>query len=328
MQRDGTHAWRRRDLLVALAFVPAVARAEQPRRIAWLGPGSAEKQGHYISSFKHGMRENNLFEGRDYVLDVQYAEGHYDRFAAMVEAALKRNPDVIIVVTIASVVAAQRATRTVPIVFISTNDPVGSGLVTSLARPGGNTTGISNQAEDAVNKYVDLLRDALPQARRVAVLMNPSNPSNPRLFQRVRAMAQDLGIEVNAFEALAPDGLDVAFQSIDRFRPDALLLLSDAMLFETHERIATFARQERLPTIAPNPEQAESGFLFGYGTSRPEMYRHAATYVKKILAGVKPADLPVEQPTRFELVVNLKTAKALGVTVPPTLLARADEVIE
>ncbi len=328
MERHGTHAWRRRELLVALAFVPAVARAEQPKRVAWLSPGSAEKQGHYIASFKRGMGENNLVEGRDYVLDLQYAAGHYDRFPAMVEAALARGPAVIIVVTIASVQAAQQATRTVPIVFISTNDPVGSGLVATLARPGGNTTGISNQAEDAVYKYVDLLRDALPQARRVAVLMDPGNPSNPRLFQRVRSAAQNLGITATAFEALAPEGLDAAFQSIARFRPDALLMIPDAMLFETHGRIAAFALEQRLPTIAPSSEQADAGMLFGYGTSRPEMYRHAATYVKKILAGVKPADLPVEQPTQFELVVNLKTARALGVTLPPTLLARANRVIE
>ncbi|MBR0939030.1 ABC transporter substrate-binding protein [Bradyrhizobium jicamae] len=316
---------KRRGLLFALAYAPATARAEQPRRIAWLGPGSAEKQGHYVTSFKDGMRENNLFEGRDYILDVQYAEGHYDRFPAMVQAALGRDPAVIIVVTVASVRAAQLATRGVPIVFISTNDPVGSGLVASLARPGGNTTGISNQGE---SKYVDLLRDALPQARRVAVLMNPSNPSNPRLFQQLRETAQTLGITANAFEVLAPEQLDAAFKSIASFRPDALLMISDAVLFETHERIAAFALEERVPTIAPSPEQAEAGMLFGYGTSRPEMYRHAGTYVKKILAGAKPADLPIEQPTRFELVVNLKIAKALGLTIPETLLAIADKVIE
>jgi putative ABC transport system substrate-binding protein len=319
---------RRRALLFALAFAPSIARADQLQRIAWLSPGSAEEQGHYIASFKEGMRENNLHEGKDYILDVQYAEGHYDRFPAMVEVALGRDPAVIIVVTIASVQAAQRATRSIPIVFISTNDPVGSGLVASLARPGGNVTGISNEAEDAVTKYVDLLRDALPQARRVAVLMNPNNPSNPKLFQRLRARAQNLGITANAFEALTPEALDAAFQAIVRFRPDALLMISDAMLFDTKERIATFALQERMPTIAPSPEQAESGMLFAYGTSRPEMYRHAATYVKKILAGVNPADLPVEQPTRFDLVVNLKTAKALGLNVPEPVLARANRVIE
>jgi putative ABC transport system substrate-binding protein len=319
---------KRRALLIALAFAPSIARAEQPRRIAWLGPGSAEEQGHYIASFKEGMRENNLLEGRDYILDVQYAESHYDRFPAMVEAALRHDPAVLIVVTIASVLAAQRATRSIPIVFISTNDPVGSGLVASLARPGGNTTGISNEAEDAVSKYLELLRDALPQARRVAVLLNPNNPSNPRLFQRLRVTAQTLGLTANAFEVLAPEELDATFQSIAGFRPDALLMISDAMLFDTHKRIATFALEERMPTIAPSSEQAESGMLFAYGASRPEMYRHAATYVKKILAGVKPADLPVEQPTRFELVVNLKTAKALGLTIPDSVLARAHKVIE
>jgi putative ABC transport system substrate-binding protein len=318
----------RRVLLVALAALPAVARAAPPARVAWLAPGSAAKQGHYVVAFREGMRENGLQEGRDYVLDVQYADGHYERFPAMVEAALQRDPAVMIMVAIPSVRAAQRATRTVPIVFVSTTDPVGSGLVASLAQPGGNTTGISNQAEDAVTKYVDLLREALPQARRIAVLLNPANPGNVAQYQRLRGFAPEFGMTLEAFEARTPEELDAAFQAIARYRPDVLLMIADSMLFQIHERIVAFALKERLPTIAPTPEHGESGMLFAYGASRPEMYRRAATYVRKILAGARPADLPVEQPTRFELAVNLKTARALGIKVPQAILLRADRVIE
>jgi putative ABC transport system substrate-binding protein len=304
------------------------ARAAPPARIAWLAPGSAAMQGHYVVSFREGMRENGLQEGRDYVLDVQYADGHYERFPAMVEAALQRDPAVMILVAIPSVRAAQRATRTVPIVFVSTTDPVGSGLVASLAQPGGNTTGISNQSEDAVTKYVDLLREALPQARRIAVLLNAANPGNVTQYQRLRGFAQDFGMTLEAFEVRTPEELDAAFQAIARYRPDVLLMIADSMLFQIHERIVAFALKERVPTIAPTPEHGESGMLFAYGASRPEMYRRAATYVRKILAGARPADLPVEQPTRFELAINLKTARALGIKVPQAILLRADRVIE
>ena len=302
--------------------------AEAPARIAWIGPSDAAGQALYIAAFKEGMRANGMVDGKNYFVDAQYADGHYDRFPAMVAAALKRDPAVIIAITIASVRAGQEATRTVPIVFVSTNDPVGSGLIANLARPGGNTTGISNQAEDVIVKYVELLRDTLPQTKRIAVLLNPGNPSNPRMFERVRAAAQGYGISAAAYEAASPEAIDPALERIARQRPDALLMNSDAMLFQHRQRIAAFALNERLPSISPSPENAEAGFLLAYGADRPDMYRRAAAYVKKILAGAKPGDLPVEQPTKFTLVINLKTAKALGLTVPQSLLLRADAVIE
>ena len=322
----------RRNLLFALGAsalaVAAPMRAQALPRIAWIGPSDAAGQVRYIAAFKEGMRENGLLDGKDYVLDAQYADGHYDRFPAMVDAALKRDPALIVVITIASVRAAQQATKAVPIVFVSTNDPLGSGLVASLARPGGNTTGISNQAEDVIVKYVELLREALPQTKRVAVLLNPGNPSNLRMFERVRGSAHDRGISVTAYEAGSPEAIDAALERIARQRPDALLPNSDAMLLQYRDRIAAFALKERLPSIGTSPETAKSGYLLAYGANRPDMYRRAATYARKILAGAKPADLPVEQPTKFELVINLKTAKALGVTIPQSLLLSADEVIQ
>jgi len=318
----------RRTLLGAIAALPLVARAAAPARVAWLAPGTVAKQGHYVEAFRQGMRENGLVEGRDYLLDVQYAEGHYERFPAMIEAALKQAPAVIIGVTVPSIRAAQKATRTIPIVFISTTDPVGSGLIAGLAHPGGNTTGVSNQAEDSVTKYIDLLREALPQATRVAVLINAANSANQKSFERVRDFARGSGIAAEPFGAATPDELPATFRTIAQYRPDALLMIADSMLFDAHERIVAFALQERIATIAPTPEHGASGMLLAYGASRPEMYRRAATYVRKILAGAKPADLPVEQPTRFELVVNQKTARALGVQIPRSVLLRADQVID
>ena len=316
-------------LAIALALASAVASAQpSPARIAWIGPSDAAGQAPYIASFKEGMRDNGMVEGSSYVLDAPYADGHYDRFPAMIDAALKRNPALIMVVTIASVRAAQRATDSVPIVFVSTNDPVGSGLIASLARPGGNTTGISNQAEDLIVKYVELLQAALPRARSLAVLLNPDNPSNRRMFELVRITAAASGMSAAAYEAASPEAIDPALAAIARQQPDALILNSDAMLFQQRHRIAAFALKQRIPVIGTSPETADSGYLLAYGADRPDMYRRAATYARKILAGTKPADLPVEQPTRFKLIVNLKTAKVLGLTIPQSLLLRADEVIQ
>ena len=179
-----------------------------------------------------------------------------------------------------------------------------------------------------IGKYVELLHEALPQMKRVAVLLNPGNPSNAPMFERVRVAAQRYGVSAEAYEAASPDAIDSALAHIAQQRPDALLQNSDAMLFQHRARIASFALKERLPAISTSPESAESGFLMAYGANRPDMYRRAATYAKKILAGAKPADLPVEQPTKLPLVINMKTAKALGLTIPQALLLRADEAIQ
>ena len=319
---------KRRHLLAALAITLPTLAATRPVRIAWIAPIDAATHANYIAAFKDGMRELSRIEGRDYVLEVQYAEGHYERFPAMIAAALARDSALIIVVTIASVRAAQSATTSVPIVFVATNDPLGSGLVASLARPGGNTTGISNQAEDVIVKYVEMLREAVPNVRRLAVLQNPDNPSNRRMFDRVRAAAQTLGMSATAYEASTPEDIVPALQTMALQRPDALLVNSDAMIFQYRERIAAFALEHGTPTIGTSPETAYAGFLLAYGADRPEMYRRAASYVVKILNGAHPGDLPVEQPTRFKLAINLKTARSLGVTIAPLLLLRADEVIQ
>jgi len=315
-------------LVACLMAMSPHALAQSPALIAWVWPGSSASAEAYLAAFKEGMRENGLVEGRHFVIEQRHGEGNYERFPALIDELLKHDPAVIMAVTIASVRAAQQATKTVPIVFVSTNDPLGSGLVTSLARPGGNTTGLSNQNEDLVTKYVELLHRALPRAQRVAVLDNPANPSNPKMFRRVSDSAVGFGIAAREFEAVSPEALDATLGAIARHRPDVLLVLPDSLFFDQRDRIAAFALRNRIPTFTQQSEMVGAGCLMSYGTQRRELYRRSAIYVKKILAGARPGDLPVEQPTKFELVINLKTANALGITIPQAVLQRADEVLQ
>jgi putative ABC transport system substrate-binding protein len=302
--------------------------AQVPPRIVWIWPGSASGEAVRSSAFKEGMRGNGMLEGKQYVLDERYADGEYDRFPALTEELLKLKPAVIMVNTIASVRAAQQATETVPIVFVATNDPVGSGLIASYARPGANTTGLSSQNEDAIIKQLGLLREFIPRMKRIAVLVNRGNPSGPKLFEYFHAAAGRLGIDAKAFDVISPQGLDAAFGAITQDRPDALVVVSDAMFSSEREHISAFALGNRIPLSSTAREITASGGLISYGVLQLDLFRRSATYVKKILAGAKPADLPVEQPTKFQLTINLRTAKALGLTIPQSLLLRADEVIQ
>ena len=318
----------RNSIIAMLLLIAAPCWAQEPPHIAWLWPGTPEGTAVLLSAFQEGMRENGLVEGKDYKLDVRYAEGKYDRFPSLADELLKNNPAIIMMSTIAAVRAAQKATKTVPIVFVSINDPVGSGLVASLAHPGGNTTGLSSQNEDAVNKNIELLREVLPRATRIAVLSNPNNPSNLKMFDRIRAAASTFGITARAFEVSTPSGLAAAFSAIAQYRPNALLVLPEAMLHDQRAVITKLSTSQKIPTFASQSEFAVSGCLMSFGPNRLELNRRSAIYVKKILGGAKPADLPVEQPTKFNLVVNLKTAKTLGITIPQSVLLRADEVIQ
>ena len=318
-----------RRLLLSLPWLAAwPALSQAPPRIVFIWPGSASGEALRSGAFKQGLRDVGLVEGQHYTLLERYAEGQYERFAAITSEVLALHPAIIMVNTIASVRAAQQATRSVPIVFVGTNDPVGSGLAASYARPGGNTTGLSSQNEETIVKQLQLLREMLPQAHRLAVLVNPGNPSGPRLFDALRRAGAGLGIDAMAVEASSPQELDAAFSAILKLRPDSLQVMSDAMLFNERERISAFGLRSRIPVSSTAREHTAAGALFSYGYLQLEQFRHAGTYVKRILDGAKPADLPIEQPTQFHLVINLKTARALGLTVPPTLLLRADEVIE
>jgi putative ABC transport system substrate-binding protein len=315
--------------VVALILSLAVSSwAQGPPRIAWLWSGTVEGTGTIREAFLTGMRENGMVEGMQYVLLERYAGGKYDRFPTLAEELVKRDPAILMINTIAAGRAVQRTTKVIPIVFVHISDPVGSGLVASLARPGGNITGLANQAEDVIEKYVELARQALPNTSRLAALVNPSNPTHPKLFGLVSASASAAGIAARAFEVRSPEEFEGTFGEIARYRPDALLGVPEAMFFDQRERICSFAARQRIPAIFPQADFVTSGCLMSYASSRSGLHRRSALFVKKILAGAKPADLPVEQPAKFDLLINLKTAKGLGLTIPQSLLMRADEVIE
>ena len=315
--------------LLAGGFVaPATVHADSKNaRITLLGSGTAESSGIFVDALKQGLRDHSLVEQRDYVLDVRWAEGNYARFPELAREAVARKPAVILVTTIAAVRAAQHATKTIPIVMTTINDPVGVGLVPNLARPGGNTTGIANLTEDVTPKVVEILRAVVPSARQVAVLLNPANPSNRRMFDEIQNRSRATGMNLVPMEMKAPSALDAAFERLPRGL-DALLVINDATIIDQRERIADLAVRHRLPAFSSFPELTAAGGVASYGPSRLKLYRRSAYFVKKILDGAKPGDLPIEQPTEIELTVNLKTARALGLTVPPSFLLRADHVIE
>ena len=299
-------------------------------RIGIIWPTSVAANAPLLAAFRQGMGENGLIEGKHYILDVVSADGDYERLPALAKELVQRAPAVIVAVATPAVRAAQQATRTVPIVMISVSDPVGTGLVASLARPGGNTTGLSSQGEDTTAKFVEFVREALPRAKRIALLINPGSPTHPKLSESVRAAALRFGIETRTVEAASPAALDAAFAAIAGQRPDALVVLRDAMSLSAPQpqRISAFALKNRFAAFGPSAEFAEAGSLLSYGPSLLDLFRRSATYVKKILAGAAPADLPVEQPTKFEMVINLKTAKALDIKLPQSLLIQAERVIE
>jgi putative ABC transport system substrate-binding protein len=308
---------------------PLAAQAQQrPARLALLGSGAAQSSGIFVDALKQGLLDNDLVEGREYVLDVRWAEGEYGRFPALAADAAKENPKLILATTIAAVRAAQRASATIPVVMTTINDPVGAGLVASLARPGGNTTGIANLSEDVTPKVLEILRAIMPTATAIAVLFNPANPSYSAMLENIRAYGLSLGTTVHPVQLKSASELESVFDTIVGQGPDALLIGNDAWILDLRERIMGLAAKHRLPAASSYPEFTDAGAIAGYGPSRLELYRRCAYYVKRILDGAKPSDLPIEQPTRIELSVNLKTAKALGISIPDSLLARANKVIE
>jgi putative tryptophan/tyrosine transport system substrate-binding protein len=305
------------------------ARAQQrPPGIALLISGAADSSAILVDAFKAGMSDNGLVEARDYVLDVRFADGNYSRFPMLAVEVAQRKPAAIVVTTISAALAAQRASTTIPIVMTGLIDPVGAGLITSLARPGGNTTGMSSMAQDMTSKGLELLKTVVPTARTIAALFNPANAGNRQIMEDVRIQANMLGLTILPVEFKGPAALDATFDTAASLHPDALLVVGDAALIDLREHIAALALRHRLPTVSSIPELTDAGGLIGYGPPRREMYRRAANYVKKVLDGSAPANLPVEQPTLIELSINLQTAKALGLTIPESLLIRADKLIE
>jgi putative tryptophan/tyrosine transport system substrate-binding protein len=327
---------RRREFITFIGsaiagVVPATAQdSVAPFRIAILGSGSATDNLslNEVKWLREGLKAEGLVEGQHFVIDARYAGGDYSRFKELTRDQLARQPGAIAVSTIAAAKAAQELTTTVPIVMLGLNDPIGTGLVFNLAKPGGNITGIASMNEDLQLKLLQMLREALPKASRVAVLVNPRNPSSFGMIAAVRSEAVSAGIAIEAIEVATPDALDPAFEQLARNRPDVLFVIPDISLAALSARIVAAAAVHRVPTVGTFEELTEAGALMSYGRVRQETIHRAASYIKRIAHGAKPGDLPVEQPTRFRLIINLKAANAFGIPIPLTLLARADEVIE
>ncbi len=279
--------------------------------------------------FRHGLRDLGYVEGQNVVIVARWAEGRFDRLPGLAAELVRENVDVIVSQVTQASLAAKNATRTIPIVMVGVGDPVGAGLVRSLSRPGGNITGTSGVAVAVVGKALQLLTEVVPRISRMAVLWNPANPVfQAQLVSETEAAAQALRVQLQFVEARSPGELDSAFRAISGQGAGAILVLSDPV-FTTHRaRIVELVAKTRLPAMYGIRDAAEAGGLMSYGPDYAELGRRSATYVDRILKGAKPADLPVEQPTKFELVVNLKTAKALGIAVPPSVLGRANTIIE
>jgi putative tryptophan/tyrosine transport system substrate-binding protein len=326
---------RRREFIglvgtVAAAW-PLTTRAQKaPIRIGFMASGTATSANSaaQVDAIRQGLRDNGLMEGKDYLLETRFAAGDYQRFPEMARELAGTGVRIILVATIASVRAAQNLTPPLPVVMIAINDPVGNGLVASLSRPGGVTTGMATLNQDITPKMLEIQRELLPNCKTMAALFNPANPSNPVYVDKLRAIAGESGITVVPVELRSPAALDDAFASIATRRPDALQIVADSGTLDQMDRIAASALTQKLPSFASIPEYAQFGGVAGYGPSQRQLNMRAAYFVKRILDGANPGDLPVEQPTRLDLVINLKTAKGIDLPVPPALLARADEVIE
>jgi putative ABC transport system substrate-binding protein len=280
------------------------------------------------AAFREGLRELGYREGQNLLVEYRSAEGHYERLPDLAAQLVRLNVDVIVATGTPAPNAAKRATSTIPIIITNHSDPVGSGLVASLARPGGNVTGLSIVTREAVGKHLELVRETVPRTSRLAVLSNPTNPVQPLMLREAESAARSLNVRLQSLEARTPSDLSSAFAAATRESAGALVVLSDPMFFDQSTRIAELAARSRLPVVAGQREYVQAGSLLAYGASLRDNFRRVSGYVDRILKGAKPGDLPIEQPIKFELVINLKTAKALGLTIPPAVLARADEVIQ
>jgi ABC-type uncharacterized transport system substrate-binding protein len=327
---------RRRFLLTSLAgalAAPVVVGAQpagKVYRIGYLaqGSGSGTASLRPLEGFRQGLRELGWVEGQNIIIEYRYAEGRLDRLPGLADELVRLKVDLIAASPTGAALAARNASRTIPIVGMSLTEPVELGLVASLARPGGNVTGVTYGVDtDIFGKQLGLLKEAVPKVRRVAVLSNPS-PAQPLIIRNVKAAARPLEVQLQLLEARGPGEFESAFAAMAKEGAGGLLVVGDSMFFLHRGRLAHLAVKSGLPSMSTQTQWVEAGGLMSYAASLPDLYRRAATYVDRILKGAKPADLPIEQPSKFEFVINLKTAKALGLTIPPSLLARADQVIE
>ena len=314
-----------------LAALPVAARARPPSakisRVGFLGVASAAAFTSRVEAFRTGLREIGYAEGKNLVIEFRWADGNYDRLPDLAADLVRLKVDVLVTSGTPGTLAAKRATTTIPIVMAVTGDAVAGGLVASLARPGGNVTGSTVFGPEHDVKRLELLKAIMPRLARAAFLFNPDNPSSVSENRPIETAARSMKVTISYFEARKPAEFDAAFTAMAKRRAGGVVVTDDPMLNLNSKRITEIAGQKRIP-LAGNPDVAEAGGLIGYGVNVPEMFRRAAYFVDKVLRGAKPGDLPVERAAKFDLVINLKTAKALGLTIPSTLLQRADEVIE
>jgi ABC-type uncharacterized transport system substrate-binding protein len=316
-------------LALNLFAVPLAVEGQQASRVYRIGLLTTHSaQATRVEPLRAGLRDLGYVEGQNIVIEYRWAEGKYDRFPDLAAELVRLKVDIIVTGGTPSTQAAMQATKTIPIVMVGTGDPLRTGLIASLARPGGNVTGLTQLGAEVAGKRLQILKDTVPNVSRVAFLRNRASPAHVPYFNELQAAARGLRLTLQSVEVQEPYEFERAFAEMMRERPDALIVTADAIHQLRQAWIVEFAAKRRLPALYQLKEYVEAGGLMSYGASITDNYRRAATYVDKILKGAKPSDLPVEQPTKFELVINLKTAKALGLTIPQTLLLRADQVIE
>jgi putative ABC transport system substrate-binding protein len=320
-------------LALAILVAPLTADGQQPAKVYRIGvlasaPPTTPEVSRLWGAFRQGLGERGWVEGQNVVIESRWSEGQVERFPALAAEIVRLNVDLIFAVGTAGALAAKQATGVIPIVMAYVGDPVEQGLVASLARPGGNVTGLTFLVgPEIAGKYLELLKEAVPKASRVAVLLGPAGRGSA-IFKQTQAAAQALAVKLQPLEVRSPNELEGAFAAMARGRANALLVLPRPFTFVHARRIADFAAKSRLPAVYAFRESVEGGGLMAYAADAPDMFRRAASYVDKILKGARAADLPVEQPMRFELVINLRTAKAMGLTIPQSVLFRADQVIQ
>src|SRR6266550_1658650 len=319
-------------LVVTLVlFFGVAAEAQQSKKVQRVGilllVSTREATAHLVEAFRHGLRDFGYVEGRNITVEQRFGEGKVERLSDLAADLVRLNVDVIVAATPPAILAAQQAAKTVPIVMVATGDPVALGFVTSLARPGGNITGLTILSVELSGKQLELLTEIVPRASQIAVLWNPNSPDTKLAFKETQGTAKAQKLKLLSLTVQRGEDFDSAFQEASKHRPDALIVLQDALTFTNRKMIADLEAKRRLPAIFGLTEAVDAGGLMAYGPNRVDQYRRAAAYVDKILKGTKPADLPVEQPKKFEFIINLKAAKQIGLTIPPNVLARADRVI-
>jgi putative ABC transport system substrate-binding protein len=316
----------------ALLAAPLAAEGQQAakmRRLGYLGVNGPEDVRDFLKALRLGRRDHGWVEGQNIHIEYRWAEGHSNRLAPLADELGALHLDLLLAPTTQAIQACRRATRTIPIVMIAANDPLADGFIASFAHPGGNITGlVFDPGQEIGAKHVEILFQVVPKLSRIAVLGNPANQAHGRMTEAVRVGARRFGLRLVVFEARVPDELKRVLDNVTKARPGAMLILSDGFVFGQHRLISNFAAKHQLPAIYPWSEAAVDGGLMTYGANVAENFRRAASFVDRILKGARPGDLPVELPTKFELVINLETAKALGLTIPQSLLLRADQVVE